>query len=104
MGTSGWEGAEGAISGRALAEEQSQPVSGACEREERILMQRCCSGSGRAHTYASSPAAAAAAAAAPGQPVAKAGGGAKQLRGLAAGSAHRAAAALPQPTPFPHSR
>lgn len=75
MGTAGWEGAEEAISGRALAEEPSQPVSGAGEREERILMQRCCSGLGRAHTYAPSPAAAA-----PGQPVAKA-GGAKQPRG-----------------------
>ncbi|KAK7798679.1 hypothetical protein U0070_026426, partial [Myodes glareolus] len=75
VGTAGWEGAEEAISGRALAEEPSQPVSGACEREERILMQRCCSGSGRAHTYAPSPAAAA-----PGQPVAKA-GGAKQPGG-----------------------
>lgn len=75
MGTAGWEGAEEAISGRALAEEPSQPVSGAWEREERILMQRCCSGSGRAHTYAPSPAAAT-----PGQPVAKA-GGAKQPLG-----------------------
>lgn len=75
MGTAGWEGAEEAISGRALAEEPSQPVSGACEREERILMQRCCSGSGLTHTYAPSPAAAT-----PGLPVAKA-GGAKQPRG-----------------------
>lgn len=44
------EGAEEVISrAPALAEDRSQPVSGAREREEHILMQRRCSGSGRTH-------------------------------------------------------
>lgn len=108
MGTGrGWEGGRrkpspGPLS--ALAEDWSQPVSRAWKREEHILMQRCCSGSGRAHTQAPSPATATAATAAPGQQRAAEGAGRRGGRPegpavpgsppLASGSVH-----LPQPAP-----
>lgn len=85
-------------------------MSGAWKREEHILMQRCCSGSGRAHTQAPSPATAAAtgaAATAPGQQCAAEGAGEEREapRALAArlGLAHRLGQHPPAPVNTPLS-
>jgi hypothetical protein len=70
-------------------------------------MQRCCSGSGCAHTRALTRHCRHRPAAAPGQPAAEASRGPEEpVEGLAAGpAAHpQDSVHLPQPTPFLHSR